>query len=227
MSSAAWDLVIFDNDGVLVDSERIANEVLADLLTELGHPTTFADSIERYLGGSIGGVRELVETSSCERLPPDFERRYEDAVLARFDRDLDAVDGVADAIDAIEAPVCVASSGTPARIVRSLTLTGLLDRFAGRIFSASDVVDAKPAPDLFLHAAAVMGAEPGRVAVVEDSPLGVAAGRTAGMTVFAYAALTPVARLAGATVCFDAMGDLPVLLDRLASTRPGAARMQP
>jgi HAD superfamily hydrolase (TIGR01509 family) len=214
-----WDLVIFDNDGVLVDSERMANDVLSELLTELGHPTDRNQSVERYLGGSIGRVRELVEATATEPLPADFEQRYEHEIFARFDLDLRPVDGVADAIDAIEGPVCVASSGSHERIRRTLTRTGLLDRFAGHIFSSSDVARGKPAPDLFLHAAHVMGATPARVAVIEDSPLGVTAALAAGMAVFGYTALTPAARLAAATICFDKMSDLPGLLGGLAPDR--------
>jgi HAD superfamily hydrolase (TIGR01509 family) len=216
VAKPAWDLVIFDNDGVLVDSEEMANTVLSTLLTELGHPTTPAESVERYLGGSIGRVRTAIEATSPEPLPADFEHRYEDEVLARFERELRAVTGVKEALDAVTAPVCVASSGSHERIRLSLTRVGLIDRFDGHLFSSSDVAHGKPAPDLFLHAAAVMGATPTRVAVIEDSPLGVEAANAAGMTVLAYSALTPEARLAGAAVRFDDMADLPGLLDRLA-----------
>jgi len=212
-----WDLVIFDNDGVLVDSEIIANGVLSGLLTELGYPTTPSEAVERYLGGSIGRVRIAIESTSPVPLPADFERRYEDEVLAGFERDLHAVSGVREALAAITSPVCVASSGSHERIRRSLTRTGLIDRFGGHLFSSSDVAHGKPAPDLFLHAAAAMGATPSRVAVIEDSPLGVEAAIAAGMTVLGYCAFTPEARLAAATVRFDAMAALPGLLARLAA----------
>jgi HAD superfamily hydrolase (TIGR01509 family) len=214
-----WDLVIFDNDGVLVDSEIIANGVLSALLTELGYPTTPSEAVDRYLGGSIGRVRLAIESTSTERLPVDFERRYEHEVLARFERDLHAVSGVKEALDAITVPVCVASSGSHERIRLSLTRTGLIDRFGGHLFSSSDVAHGKPAPDLFLHAAAAMGASPARVAVIEDSPLGVEAAQAAAMTVLGYCAFTPAARLAGATARFDDMASLPGLLDRLATVR--------
>jgi HAD superfamily hydrolase (TIGR01509 family) len=221
----SWDLVIFDNDGVLVDSEHIANDVLATLLTELGYPTTPSESVDRYLGGSIGRVRVVIEAASGERLPDDFERRYEDEVLSRFERDLSAVAGVKEALDAITVPVCVASSGSHERIRFSLTRARLIDRFAGHLFSSSDVAHGKPAPDLFLHAAAAMGVAPARVAVIEDSPLGVEAANAAGMTVFGYSALTPEARLAGAAVRFDDMAALPGLLARPAPAPPRDARM--
>jgi HAD superfamily hydrolase (TIGR01509 family) len=216
VATPSWDLVIFDNDGVLVDSEAIANGVLSTLLTELGHPTTPSESVDRYLGGSIGRVRLVIEATSPEPLPADFERRYEDEVLGRFQRDLRAVAGVKEALDAITVPVCVASSGSHERIRFSLTRAGLIDRFGGHLFSSQDVAHGKPAPDLFLHAAAAMGAAPARVAVIEDSPLGVEAANAAGMTVLGYSALTPEARLADAAVRFDDMAALPGLLARLA-----------
>lgn len=211
-----WELVIFDNDGVLVDSEPIANAVMAGLLTALGHPTTPEESAERYLGSTVGRVRRLVEDAGGAPLPADFEERYQTELFARFDRGLQAVPGVADALAAVAAPTCVASSGTPKRIRRSLALTGLDGHFDGRLFSASEVPRGKPAPDLFLHAAAVMGADPARVAVVEDSPAGVSAARAAGMTVLGYCALTPAAALAGAVATFADMAELPSLLDKLA-----------
>jgi HAD superfamily hydrolase (TIGR01509 family) len=222
MPTAAWDLVIFDNDGVLVDSEVIANSVLAELLSALGHPTTMQDSIDLYLGGSIGRVRQLIEATGVGALPADFEQRYEREVFARFERDLRPVDGVVEALDAITAATCVASSGSHERIRRSLTRTGLIGRFDPRLFSASDVERGKPAPDLFLHAARAMGAAPARTVVVEDSPLGVAAAVAAGMRVAGFSAVTPAVRLADATVCFDDMRKLPGLLDDLAADSTNA-----
>ncbi|HLI01786.1 MAG TPA: HAD-IA family hydrolase [Acidimicrobiales bacterium] len=213
-----WELVIFDNDGVLVDSERIANAVLADLLTGLGHPTTVAESIDRYLGGTIGRARQLVEDAAGTSLPADFEDRYHAELFARFPRELTAVRGAAAAVDAVVAagvPVCVASSGEPDRIRRSLSLTGLAERFTGRVYSAAEVAHGKPAPDLFLHAAASMGADPARTAVIEDSPLGVAAAGAAGMTAFGYCRLTPCTRLAAAHTTFRDMAELPKLLGLL------------
>jgi HAD superfamily hydrolase (TIGR01509 family) len=127
---------------------------------------------------------------------------------------LQPVDGVVEALDRIEEPICVASSGTHERIRFTLGLTGLIDRFDGRIFSVDDVTNGKPAPDLFLHAARTLGVEPTRCAVVEDSTYGVEAARAAGMRAFGYAGgVTPAARLEGqATVVFDDMRDLPALL---------------
>jgi HAD superfamily hydrolase (TIGR01509 family) len=120
---------------------------------------------------------------------------------------------VVEALQAIALPVCVASSGTHERIRLTLTCTGLWDRFGGRVFSAQDVERGKPAPDLFLHAAAALGVAPGRCAVVEDSPAGVTAANAAGMTSFAFARLVPAARLGHATGgIFASMTELPGLL---------------
>jgi HAD superfamily hydrolase (TIGR01509 family) len=209
------DLVIFDNDGVVVDSEVLANGVLADLLTELGHPTTLEQSIDTYLGGTLAGVRSIVEARSGPPLPGDFEDTYHRRLFAAFDADLRAVPGVRAVLEGLAAPYCLASSGTRHRIVRSLTITGLLAFFADRIFSAQDVAHGKPAPDLFLHAASHMGVAPGRCVVIEDSANGVEAARAAGMRVLGYAAVTPVGRLQGADATFASMDELPPLLDAL------------
>ncbi len=208
------DLVIFDNDGVVVDSEVLANGVLADLLTELGHPTTLEQSIEAYLGGTIAGVRSIVEARSGAPLPGDFDDAYHRRLFAAF-TDLRPVPGIRTVLEGLRAPYCLASSGTRDRIVRSLTITGLLDFFDDRIFSAQDVTHGKPAPDLFLHAASAMGVAPGRCVVVEDSANGIEAARAAGMRVLGYAALTPVRRLQGADATFASMDELPPLLGAL------------
>lgn len=214
----AWDLVVFDNDGVLVDSEEPANRILADLLTELGVPTTFEESVARYLGGTVARVRAEVERGGVA-LPADFESRYEALVLARFERDLTAVPGVARVLDTLAGlgvPVAVASSGTHSRIEASLTRTGLRARFGRSVFSAEDVAAGKPAPDLFLHAAAACGARPARCLVVEDSPFGVQAAQAAGMPVAGFCAVTPAERLAGASATFADMDDLLAVAARLA-----------
>ena len=207
------DLVIFDNDGVVVDSELLANGVLAALLTELGHPTTLEQSIATYLGGTVAGVRAIVEARSGAPLPGDFEDTYHRRVFAAFDAELGPVPGIRTVLEGLAAPYCLASSGTRQRIVRSLTVTGLLGFFEDRIFSAEDVAHGKPAPDLFLHTASRMGTDPERCVVVEDSTNGVEAARAAGMRVLGYAALTPAERLAGADAVFASMDELLPLLD--------------
>ena len=193
------DLVIFDNDGVLVDSEGLANQVLADLLTSYGYPVTRDEAVRRFMGTTMAGVRATVEEASGAPLPADFEQRYHDGLFAGFRSGLQPVPGVVAVLDDLErrgVPFCVASSGTHERIRLALSIVGLLDRFGDRIFSADDVARGKPAPDLFLHAAARSSTPPERCVVVEDSPAGVTAARAAGMRVVGYAAMTPAARLA-------------------------------
>lgn len=211
-----YDVVIFDNDGVLVDSERIANRVLAAYLTELGHPTTYEESVRDYMGSAVGRVHELVLERTGRRLPGVFEETLHQRTFDAFHRDLHPVAGVADVLDKLDSegvPYCVASSGSHERIRVSLRKTGLYERFGERrIFSSQDVGRGKPAPDLFLHAAAVMGSTPGRCAVVEDSPLGVQAAVAAGMDVYGYAAMTPPGRISSATALFSDMNALVALL---------------
>ncbi|MEV6012095.1 HAD-IA family hydrolase [Streptomyces sp. NPDC051976] len=213
-----YDLVIFDNDGVLVDSEPLSNRILAGHLTELGHPTTYEESIRDYMGAAVHRIHDVVWERSGQRLPEGFNEAYHQRVFEAFQRELEPVAGVVDVLDELTAdavPYCLASSGSHERIRVALRRTGLYERFGEeRIFSSQDVGRGKPAPDLFLHAAAVMGVQPGRCAVVEDSPLGVRAAVAAGMDVYGFTAMTPAERLeeAGATVLFGAMEALPGLL---------------
>ncbi|MCK7623578.1 HAD family hydrolase [Streptomyces sp. RS10V-4] len=213
-----YDLIIFDNDGVLVDSEPISNRILAGYLTELGHPTTYEESLRDFMGGSMQRVCDLVREKSGRALPEDFEAAFHTRVFEAFRRQLQPVRGVEAVLEKLAAdgvPYCVGSSGSHERIRVALTKTGLFERFGEeRIFSSQDVGRGKPAPDLFLHAAREMGVEPGRCAVVEDSPLGVQAALAAGMDVYGFTAMTPAEKLtaAGATVLFAEMAELPELL---------------
>ncbi|WP_411128549.1 HAD family hydrolase [Streptomyces sp. x-19] len=213
-----YDLIIFDNDGVLVDSEPISNEILAGYLTELGHPTTYEESLRDYMGGSVQRIRDLVQERSGRALPGDFEAGFHTLVFDEFRRRLEPVPGVRTVLEKLAAdgvPYCVGSSGSHERIRVALTKTGLFGLFgAERIFSSQDVGRGKPAPDLFLHAAKEMGVEPGRCAVIEDSPLGVRAAVAAGMDVYGFTAMTPAAKLAdaGATALFSDMAELPQAL---------------
>jgi HAD superfamily hydrolase (TIGR01509 family) len=208
-------LVILDCDGVLVDSEPISNRILAEQLTALGVPTTPEESIDRYMGGSLAAVLADVERRLGRPAPDTLIPGYRAACYAAFESELEAVPGIEAALDALgDLPTCVASSGEHEKIRRTLGRIGLLPRFEGRIFSATEVPRGKPAPDLFAHAAARMGVEPGRCVVVEDSPVGVAAGVAAGMAVLGYAGRTPAGRLARDGVrVFTAMEQLPGLLD--------------
>ncbi|WP_328359448.1 HAD family hydrolase [Streptomyces sp. NBC_00445] len=211
-----YDLVIFDNDGVLVDSEPISNRLLAAYLTELGHPTSYEDSLRDYMGAAMHRVHDLVEERTGRRLPADFDDVFHARVFAAFERELKPVDGAVGVLEKLAGggvPYCVASSGSHERIRVGHRATGL-DRWFddGRIFSSEDVGRGKPAPDLFLYAAERMGVAPERCVVVEDSPLGVEAAVAAGMDVYGFTAMTPVARLSGATHVFAGMGELAGLL---------------
>jgi HAD superfamily hydrolase (TIGR01509 family) len=211
-----YDLIIFDNDGVLVDSEPISNRLLAGYLTELGHPTSYEDSIRDYMGSAMHRIHELVLERTGQRLPDDFDDVFHRRVFAAFERELEPVPGAVGVLEKLAAggvPYCVASSGSHERIRVGHRKTGL-DRWFddSRVFSSQDVGRGKPAPDLFLHAARCMGVEPAKCAVVEDSPLGVRAAVAAGMDVFGFTAMTPADRLAGAGQLFFYMGELADLL---------------
>jgi HAD superfamily hydrolase (TIGR01509 family) len=178
---------------------------------------TEAEIVEHFVGRTDTAMRAEIEEHLGRDVSAEwnaFGERY----LAAFAAELEPVDGVAPAVDAIQAAgyaTCVASSGDHGKIRRNLAKTGLLDRFGDRLFSGDDVVNGKPAPDLFLHAAAAMGVEPARAAVVEDSRHGVEAARAAGMWVLAYTSgVTPAAALAGSrTTLFDDMRSLPALIE--------------
>lgn len=213
-----YDLIIFDNDGVLVDSEPISNRLLAAHLTELGVPTSYEDSLRDYMGSAMHRIHDLVLERTGRRLPEDFDDVFHARVFAAFERELKPVRGAAEVLGKLAAdgvPYCVASSGSHERIRVGHRTTGL-DRWfeEGRIFSSQDVGKGKPSPDLFLHAAERMGVAPERCAVVEDSPLGVQAAVAAGMDVYGFTAMTPAERLTGATRLFAALRELPDLLVR-------------
>jgi HAD superfamily hydrolase (TIGR01509 family) len=212
-----FSLVIFDCDGVLVDSEIITNRVFATMINELGVPVTLDDMFEKFVGRTMSYCCGLITQMSGRPLPEDFVAQYRLRTTAALHAELRAVPGIENALDAIDArglPYCVASSGSHDKMRTTLGITGLFARMAGKLFSVTEVVNAKPAPDVFLHAARMCGVEPGSCCVVEDSPIGVTAGVAAGMTVFGYCALTPQQRLidAGAHQTFSDMSRLPQLI---------------
>lgn len=211
-----YDLVIFDNDGVLVDSEPLANSILAGYLTELGHPTSYEESLHDYMGGAVHRVHDLVLERTGQRLPDDFDETLYTRTFAAFERELRPVPGVEEVLNGlVEQGIsyCVASSGSHDRIRVGHRVTRLDEWFEDEwLFSSQDVGQGKPAPDLFLHAARSMGVEPARCVVVEDSPLGVRAALAAGMDVYGFTGMMPAERLAGATGYFGDMKQLPGLL---------------
>jgi HAD superfamily hydrolase (TIGR01509 family) len=210
----AIELVIFDCDGTLVDSERIAVRVDSRMVTKLGWPLTPQDIAERFVGHSRHYMRQQIEEHLGRSLPDDWEKPFSQAYWALIDAELQAVPGIRDVLERLPVPFCVASNGSHQKMTRSLAVAGLLPFFAGRMFSADDVGVPKPDPALYLHAAAQMGASPTSCAVVDDSTFGLEAARRAGMRNFGYAgSVTPPARLTGpGTTVFSDMTDLPRLL---------------
>jgi len=209
---AEFDLVIFDCDGVLVDSERLAVRTEAEILASLGWPLTEAEIVERFVGRSAAHMQQEIEQQLGRRIDWDaeFEPRYREV----FERELVPVPGIVDALDKIATPICVASSGSHDKMRFTLGKTGLFDRFDGRIFSVDQVEHGKPAPDVFLFAAAQMGATPDRCAVVEDSVSGVTAALAAKMSAFAFSGgvTSSEALSVEGAVVFDDMLKLPDLL---------------
>ncbi|MDH3704236.1 MAG: HAD family hydrolase [Alphaproteobacteria bacterium] len=213
-------LIIFDCDGVLVDSESLANQVIARVFAESGFDISPEDCLRRFVGMSMRSVRAAVETESGRRLPDDFEPRVRALADEVFDRDLQPVRGVSEVLSVLPHARCVASSGSPMRIRRSLNTTGLEGFFTdATLFSAAMVKRGKPAPDLFLHVAETMACAPEQCLVIEDSLLGATAGVAAGMTVFGFAGASHITdghaerlEALGVTTVFDDMSDLPNML---------------
>ncbi|MBO9427433.1 HAD family phosphatase [Labrenzia sp. R4_1] len=211
-------LVIFDCDGVLVDTERMVNASLAEMVTELGFPITGPECQQRFMGRTLENVKEMVEVLTGRSLPDDWPDKVRKRDLEVFAAGVPAITGVADVLDKLDRrnlPYCVGSSGKYAKMRTTLGSSGLLPRFQGRLFSAEDCANGKPAPDVFLLAASTMGYPPEDCVVIEDSLPGVQAARSAGMAVYAYVEDPACDREAlsdaGAHL-FDDMSTLPGLL---------------
>lgn len=211
-------LVIFDCDGVLVDTEAVANRFLSKLLTDGGYPISYEDCRRQFVGRTIEAVQEMVESESGLSLGPDWPTTVRIGTERAFQRGVTAVPGARSAILALRdagVPFCVASSGRFSKMRTSLGKAGLLPFVEDVLFSAEQVVHGKPAPDLFLHAAASMGMEPDAAVVIEDSVPGVQAAVAAEMRVLGYAGdpLTDAAgmRTAGAELFID-MKNVPALV---------------
>jgi HAD superfamily hydrolase (TIGR01509 family) len=217
-------LVILDCDGVLVDSEIIAHQLLAQMMMDLGHPMTAAESIQKFAGRSLPDILPLIEANLGRSIPDHLGERYGTLLLERLRRDLKPITGAKEAIAALCGPYCVASSSSLQRIRLSLEVTGLAPLFGSNIFSASEVAHGKPAPDLYLFAARSMAVIPENCVVVEDSALGARAGRAAGMRVIGFTggshATSDAARYlaaAGAHSIISSMSELPVTVERMLS----------
>jgi HAD superfamily hydrolase (TIGR01509 family) len=184
------------------------------MLNELGLPVTLDDMFEKFLGRSMNNCLEIITAMLCRKLPENFVEQYRIRRDAALKLELAPIRGVAQAIDKIQLPICVASSGDHGKMRTTLGITGLLPRFEGRLFSATDVARGKPAPDVFLYAAEKLKIAPESCVVIEDAPTGICAGLAAGMTVLGFAGLMPAHRLlsAGAHRIFHDMAELPGLI---------------
>lgn len=214
------DLIIFDCDGVLVDSEPLALRVLLEGISEAGVTIPEALAYERFLGRSLASVIETLTRDFGVTLETHALEAMRDRLYALFREELRAMTGLAEALEKLSMSVCVASSSQMERIRLSLEVTGLARYFGDHIFSATMVAEGKPAPDLFLLAASRMRAAPGQCIVIEDSPAGIKAAKRAGMRVFAFTggghARTPVHRDRLAKLepnaMFDDMAQLPEMV---------------
>jgi beta-phosphoglucomutase-like phosphatase (HAD superfamily) len=211
-------LVIFDCDGVLVDTERLANQILAELITELGFPISGPECQKRFMGRTLESVKEMVEDLTARALPADWPDQVRKLDLKAFEKGVAAIPGierVMDELDRLDVPYCVGSSGEYKKMRTTLGSSGLLPRLEGKLFSAQDCEKGKPAPDVFLLAADKMGHEPQNCAVIEDSVPGVTAARAAGMRAFAFVddpACDRDAMADAGGVLFETMSELPNLL---------------
>ncbi|MCX7645773.1 MAG: HAD family hydrolase [Rhodobacteraceae bacterium] len=217
-------LVIFDCDGVLIDSEIISARMLVAALAERGVRIDLDYVARHFLGRSYPTVMRTIRTDFGIDLPPEFEEDYRARLLAAFERDLRPMPGARAVLEALRAPWCVATSSSRVRAQRSLEISGLRDLVGERLFTAGDVRNGKPAPDLFLHASGQMGVEPSACLVIEDSLNGIRAARAAGMRVWRF---TGGSHLAGrdrsapegaeADLEFDSLMDILRIAPELAS----------
>jgi HAD superfamily hydrolase (TIGR01509 family) len=215
-------LLIFDCDGVLVDSEVLSCGICGEVLTEAGVPYTGEDIMRQFVGMSLKDMVARIEAERGCTLPDDFRHRVNGAVFRRFETELQPIEGVRNAILSLPFPRCVASSSAPERIALSLRVTGLADLF-DHVFSSTQVPRGKPAPDLFLHAASHMNTRPEDCLVIEDSTAGVQAARAAGMRVIGFTGgghcgpdHADKLRSAGATVIVERMADLQAVVRNIA-----------
>ncbi|MCK8778933.1 HAD family hydrolase [Rhizobium sp. NTR19] len=220
--ASSGHLVIFDCDGVLVDSEPVSVRVLVNALRRKGVDMDEAEAYRRFLGRSLATVTKTMSEEFGIEADEAFLDDMRHDLYREFRAELKPVTGISEALDALDVPRCVASSSQPERIRLSLSVTGLLDRLEPHIFSASMVAKGKPAPDLFLHAAETMGVAPAHCIVIEDSPAGIEAAKRAGMTVFAFTGASHACvpgyreRIESLSphVVFDAMADLLHLVQK-------------
>lgn len=182
-----YKCIIFDSDGVLVDSETLSAKVFQEMAREMGFELDFKTAVERFAGVSMKENLQFIQDNIRKPLPDNFEREFRERSFQIYKTDLKAVKGIHDLIKKLRVPFCVASSGPPEKIRLNLRLVGLLDYFENRIFSSYDIGSWKPEPGIFLHAAGEMGFVPDDCVVVEDSASGIKAARAGGFRVYALA----------------------------------------
>lgn len=210
----SYELVIFDCDGVLVDSESISCGAIAEISTELGFPMTTRESIDYFVGTSIEYAIDFLKDKITKPIPSDFESRYRKMCHERFQTDLQPIFGIEQLLSQLKLPKCVGSNGPRHKIISNLEITHLIHHFnPDQLFSAYDIKKWKPLPDLYLHAARQMNVAPEKSVVIEDSVAGVKAAIAAGMSVYGYAGDGDGAKLSavGAKVIFS-MSDLRQIL---------------
>ena len=211
-----FDLIIFDCDGVVVDSEILSCGCLLALLRQHGIAVELPEVYQRFLGRNFQAVADQYQLWRGETVPDDFRTEWEAAIRISFSASLHAMPRIVTLLAALKTPYCLASSSDLDRVTLSLALAKLTDFFQDRVFTSQMVKRGKPAPDLFLHAAAAMGADPRRALVIEDSLSGIAAGQAAGMTVWGFVGGShyagrdgrQVLEASGASRVFDKMSDL-------------------
>jgi HAD superfamily hydrolase (TIGR01509 family) len=209
-----FKLIIFDCDGVLVDSEGITTQVFIGMPAEVGVNITLEEVMNQYMGMPMPDGLAMLAQQYRFTPPTDFvERFYRNSMVVLADQ-LQPVPGIKTVIGQLQLPFCVASNSRVEKVRAMLNITGLLTSFEGKIFTACQVMNPKPAPDVYLYAAKAFNTDPSDCIVIEDTPVGVSAAKAAGMTVYGYSAITPAQRLwdAGAHTVFNAMGDLPSLM---------------
>lgn len=206
----SFELVIFDCDGVLVDSETITNALMIDMLKPHGVVFTKQEFVNRFVGVKIETCIEQISEEFKVDLPENFLFNYHQKGIELIEQNLQEIEGVRALINRLKVPFCVASNSTAPKIEMVLRKTGLFEYFDGKIFSSYNVPNPKPAPDVYLQAASTMRVKPESCAVIEDTPTGIRAAKAAGMTVYGFEGLFPgsILTAAGADDLFDHMDQL-------------------
>lgn len=182
-----YKCIIFDCDGVLVDSESISAKVFQEMAAELGFEMDFKTAVEQFAGASMNDNIQFVAENIEGAVPLDFEKEFRKRTYEAFKTEIKPIPGIHELLEKVKVPICVASSGPVPKIRLNLTVTGLIDKFEGKIFSCYDIQSWKPEPQIYLHAANEMGFTPGECVIIEDSTSGIKAGVAGGFKVFALA----------------------------------------